>query len=161
MKRIGFVASDGTPTDLYKRFRNPATSGAAVAEAIRSSYKELAAANEYFHRLSDKELQTLILQVSGLDHDNRVANAILATLKTLKAFADFDAGKQVETLLLPPSPTPSPPPERPYVDAPNGAAGLGLNLAYTINLNLPATTDQAVFNAIFKSLRENLLSGNE
>lgn len=30
-------------------------------------------------------------------------------------------------------------------------------LSYTINLNLPATTEIEVFNAIFKSLRENLL----
>ena len=32
---------------------------------------------------------------------------------------------------------------------------IGLN--YTINLNLPATNDVEVFNAIFKSLKENLL----
>jgi len=32
-----------------------------------------------------------------------------------------------------------------------------IGLSYTINLNLPATTDIDVFNAIFKSLRENLL----
>ena len=32
-----------------------------------------------------------------------------------------------------------------------------LNLSYTINLVLPKTDDIAVFNSIFKSLRENLL----
>jgi hypothetical protein len=32
-----------------------------------------------------------------------------------------------------------------------------LRLSYTINLNLPATTEVEVFNSIFKSLRENLL----
>ena len=32
-----------------------------------------------------------------------------------------------------------------------------LNLAYTINLVLPKSDDIAVFNAIFKSLREHLL----
>jgi hypothetical protein len=30
-------------------------------------------------------------------------------------------------------------------------------VGYTINLNLPETTDPEVFNAIFKSLKENLL----
>jgi hypothetical protein len=30
-------------------------------------------------------------------------------------------------------------------------------ISYTINLNLPATTDVEVFNAIFKSLKENIL----
>lgn len=33
----------------------------------------------------------------------------------------------------------------------------GLNPGYTINLHLPATSDIAVYNAIFKSLREHLL----
>lgn len=40
LKRIGFVGSDGAPTDLYRRFRNPATGGAAVADAIRLGYKD-------------------------------------------------------------------------------------------------------------------------
>lgn len=34
----------------------------------------------------------------------------------------------------------------------------GMNLSYTINLNLPASKDIEVFNAIFKSLKENLLN---
>ena len=32
-----------------------------------------------------------------------------------------------------------------------------LKVGYTINLNLPETSDPEVFNAIFKSLRDNLL----
>ena len=32
-----------------------------------------------------------------------------------------------------------------------------IRLGYTINLNLPQTSDIAVFNAIFKSLKEHLL----
>lgn len=167
MKRIGFVASDGTPTDLYKRFRNPTVAGSAVADAIRSSYGELASVNEYFFKLADKDLRNLILQVTGLDHDNRVAAAIFATLKALMHYADFDSQNSVQHLSAPstsPSPAPSPresdPVREQFSEVANGS-GVGLNLAYTINLNLPATTDQAVFNAIFKSLREHLLSSNE
>jgi hypothetical protein len=32
-----------------------------------------------------------------------------------------------------------------------------MNLSYTINLNLPPSTDPEVFNAIFRALREHLL----
>ena len=32
-----------------------------------------------------------------------------------------------------------------------------LRVSYTINLNLPETTDPNVFNAIFTALRDNLL----
>ena len=38
LKKIGFVASDGAPTELYKRFRNPSIGGTAVAAAIKIGY---------------------------------------------------------------------------------------------------------------------------
>ncbi|MFN2623743.1 MAG: DUF5343 domain-containing protein, partial [Chthoniobacterales bacterium] len=41
LKKIGFVNSDGTPSDLYKRFRNPSESGPAVAAAIKHGYRSL------------------------------------------------------------------------------------------------------------------------
>lgn len=161
LKRIGFVASDGVPTDLYKKFRNPATGGAAVADAIRLGYKDLMQANEYFYQLSDKELLALIVQVTGVESDNRVATLTLSCLKTLKAFANFDANPSADEVT-----------EQPYQQERNqkltalalpqaSNEPLGLNLSYTINLNLPATADQAVFNAIFRSLKEHLLAGNE
>jgi hypothetical protein len=154
LKKIGFVASDGTPTDLYKRFRNQSTAGPAVADAIRIGYKTLAEANEYFYDLSDKDLLALIVQVTGAEADSAVAKQTLATLRNLKSYADFETKANAET---PAAPSPN--------DATRHAAPQreverrgGLNLSYTINLNLPATTDQAVFNAIFRSLREHLLS---
>jgi Family of unknown function (DUF5343) len=33
-KKIGFVNSDGTPTELYKNFRNPTTGASAMALAV-------------------------------------------------------------------------------------------------------------------------------
>lgn len=157
LKKIGFVGSDGAPTDIYKRFRNHATAGAAVADAIKIGYKELAKSNEYFYELSDKDLLALIVQVTGVEAGNKVASLTLSTFKGLKAFADFDqkatpAPSQVDV----PAPEPSGQPTSLHGNS--VAIGSGLNLTYTINLNLPATTDQAVFNAIFRSLKEHLLT---
>jgi hypothetical protein len=159
MKRLGLVASDATPTELYKRFRNPQNGGVALGEAIKQSYKELSAANEYFYRLPDKDLQALILQVTGLNSDNRVAQAILGTLKAMKPFAVFEPSSEIQTVSETSSAQIPERDPRPFADVSAGnGGGVGLNLSYTINLNLPATADQAVFNAIFKSLREHLLS---
>jgi hypothetical protein len=161
LKRIGFVGSDGAPTDLYRRFRNPAAGGAAVADAIRLGYKDLLQANEYFYRLSDKDLLALIVQVTGVEANNRAAQLTLSAIKALKAFASFDSveppGESAEQ-----PPTVDPRPRALELQAHQARNGqVGLNLSYTINLNLPATADQAVFNAIFRSLREHLLSSNE
>ncbi|QRR36004.1 DUF5343 domain-containing protein [Hydrogenophaga sp. YM1] len=160
LKKIGFVASDGAPTDLYKRFRNPATGGAAVADAIKTGYRELLQANEYFYRLSDKDLKALIVQVAGLAADDRVLVLTFSTLVTLRSFANFDTPSDAQDA-TPVVGNASEAPKSISLLAPPQAGKVGLNLAYTINLNLPATSDQAVFNAIFRSLKEHLLSSDE
>lgn len=162
LKRIGFVGADGAPTDLYRRFRNPATGGAAVADAIRIGYKDLLQANEYFYRLSDKDLLSLIVQVTGVEADNRSAALTLSAIKALKGFANFDHAESNPVQIVDVGRIQDSQERAPHPSAQQPAnSQVGLNLSYTINLNLPATADQAVFNAIFRSLKEHLLSGHE
>lgn len=151
-KKLGLVAESGSPTALYQKFRNSATAGAAIAQAMRIGYKPLYEANEYCHALSDKDLKGLILEVTGLEEKNRVAELVQSTFTRLKKHADFEADLDAAT-----------------DDTPNSSRGdqgsdvgssskLGaLRIGYTINLNLPATTNIEVFDAIFRSLRRNLL----
>jgi hypothetical protein len=149
-KRIGLLASDGVPTDLYRRFRNPSQSGAAMAQAIKTGYSTLYERNEYAHDLDRKGLMGLVTEVTGLSKNHGTLNAIVRSFEALKAFAKFD-GTTVPEL----------PKERPSESHDSSHAGnfkeaeVGLNLSYTIYLNLPKTDDIAVFNAIFKSLKDN------
>ncbi len=143
------------PTDLYKRFRNSAQSGAAAAEALRIGYKPLYEINEYVHSAKDAELKGLIVQVTGFEEDSQTVKVIMGSFKALKSFADFSAGAEVDAKA-----TPETPPADPDDDVAGNASDAlpsQINLGYTINLHLPATSDVAVFNAIFKSLREHLL----
>ena len=149
LKRTGFLASDGTPTDLYRRFRNPSQAGAAAAEALRQGYHALFEVNEYAHELNDRELRGLIVQVTGQEGESGTTRAMLGSFRALRQFADFDAA--------PVEPSPAEPLEDVRPQIPSGGAPADIRLGYTINLNLPATSDIAVFNAIFKSLREHLL----
>jgi hypothetical protein len=154
LKKIGFANADGTPSEIYKRFRNSATSGAAVAQAIRYGYAPLYNRNEYAHQLSDAELVGLIVEETGQADDASSVTLTQSAIKHLKKFADFTAAGNEK-------PEPITNPEKLPVavkqDVSAAAASVGMNLSYTINLNLPATNDIAVFNAIFKSLKENLL----
>lgn len=157
LKRAGFLTSDGTPTDLYKQFRNPSLRGAAAAQGLRNAYSHLYVANEYVHHANDKDLKGLIIQVTGLEEDSKLIPAMVASFKTLKDYADFDA--EIGDYLGQPEGEEgkgNDSGERRAERLPLAGDG-GLRLGYTINLNLPATTDISVFNAIFKSLREHLL----
>ena len=157
LKKIGFANTDGTPTDLYTKFRNPSTSGAAVARAIRTAYAPLYKHNEYMHELSENELVGLIMEETGKAHDEAAVGLIASAIGALKKYADFSGTSQ-----NPPDPHQSelvsvPSSHNFKQTEPPSTSGIGFNLGYTINLNLPATSDIAVFNAIFKSLKENLL----
>lgn len=150
-KKLGLVGGDGSPTALYRQLRNPSTSGAALAVALRNGFRPLYEVNEYCHDLSDKDLKGLVLQVTGLEAGNRVAQLIQATFARIKKHADFegsldsaDEGDEEQD-------------NGESDDSSKERGGLKLNVGYTINLNLPASPNIEVFNAIFKALRENLL----
>lgn len=154
LKRAGFLNSDGSPSDLYRRFKNSSAAPAAAAEAMRKAYAALYEVNEYAHELSDDRLKGLILQVTGLESDSSLIRAMVGSFKALKAFADFDAPTTTATAHVEDRHE-----EIRAEPAPAGTTGSArtIRLGYNINLNLPATSDIAVFNAIFKSLREHLL----
>jgi len=151
LKKIGFVNSDGSPSEIYKKFRNKTTAGAAIAEALKQAYAPLYKRNEYMHQLSDVDLRGLIIQETGQGDKSTVPDLILSSIKALKKYADFNKNKSDKSEKSDAAVV-----ENKQVQKTVGQLGIGLS--YTINLNLPATTDIAVFNAIFKSLKENLLS---
>lgn len=152
-KKLSFLNSDGTPTDLYGKFRNDATSGAAMAQALRTGFRELFERNEYASNLNHEEFRGLVVEITGLDSKNRIVLLICQTFETLKTIADFETKISSEPADMPAKDQLQPTPE----DARPAQTDLALNISYMINLVLPKTDDAAVFNAIFRSLRDNLL----
>ena len=174
LRKIGFVNADGSPSPLYKQFRNAEHSGTAAAAALKIGYAALYVRNEYMHQLSDDKLRGLIIEETGSAEDAAPVNMILSCIKTLKKHAKWSAATE-NTVVADADSLQSLKLLAKDVDKAAGLANgnsngadssgqskdtaVGLNLSYTINLNLPATSDIAVFNAIFKSLKENLLKG--
>lgn len=151
-KKLGLLGSDGAPTELYRQFRNTNQniSKAAMARAIKTAYADVYQRNEYAHSLTRSDFEGLIVEMTGLEKGNATVRAIVGTFEALKAFADFKTVTAVEA--------PSAPDVK-LVEEPDRSVGpdFKLGLSYTINLVLPKTDDVSVFNAIFRSLRENLL----
>ncbi|MBX8469725.1 DUF5343 domain-containing protein [Pseudomonas sp. RIT778] len=151
-KKLGLLGSDGTPTDLYRQFRNTnaATSKAAMAKAIKNAYSDVYARNEYAHSLSRADFEGLVVEMTGLEKGNGTVKAIVSTFEALKAFAEFKAVDAEEPIISIEKKISESSSNEEYPD-------VRLGLSYTINLVLPKTDDVSVFNAIFRSLRENLL----
>ena len=90
------------------------------------------------------------MQATGMDEGASTIRSIIGSFKALRAFADFDLADQEDEA--------GGGPDHGDGKLLDDAGGLpaGLNLGYTINIHLPATPEIAVYNAIFKSLREHL-----
>lgn len=163
LKKIGFVSSDGTPTEIYKDFRIDSTRGPAVAKAIIEGYALLGEMNEYFYDLSDKDLRDLVVRATGANSDSSTVSAIANTIKALKEYAAFDSeviesskDEVFKTQVVDNTELQSESIEKQRLTKSPKMSFDNLKLGYTINLNLPATSDMSVYNAIFKSLKDNL-----
>lgn len=154
LKRLGFIQSDGTPTDIYTRFRNVDSSGAAMAEAMRHGYVDIFKKNEFAHALPDEKLKNLVVEVTGKEPGDGTVTAIVGSFKACKLLADFDVAEAKSKENVTPLDT-----SKSLVrheTKPKSASDL--RLSYTINVNLPETTDVNVYNAIFSAIRANLLT---
>lgn len=160
LKRIGFLSSDGTPTEIYKRFRNPniKVSGSAMAEAIKIGYADLYNRNEYWHTLNKNEFKNFIVEVLELDAKNPIVNFMSSTVDALKTYANFDSSIIESAAETEDNSSDDEVQENKKTPKTHTIEHSGLNLSYTINLNLPETSDIKVFDAIFKSLRDNILN---
>ena len=146
LKRLGFINDANVPTQAYREYHDEKKSKIIMAQQVRSTYDDLFAANEYANKLSKEDVISKLNTVLGTPTDDTVTPRIAATFKALCDLSDFE-GKVTPKL-------------KEKVEKTTGSLEYSfpkLGISYTINLNLPATTDIEVFNAIFKALKENLL----
>jgi hypothetical protein len=149
LKKLGFIDQANVPTKVYLDYRDEGKSEMIMAQQIKSTYSQLYSAHTYAHKLTKEQILSKLSSVLGTSKDDKTIPKVAATFLELCKLANFEGEIQTPTLeqketitngepVLPLSPT-------------------KIGISYTINLNLPATTDIEVFNAIFKSLKENLL----
>lgn len=159
LKRVGFIGSDNVPTQSYKDFREESRSGSVMAERLRDAYKPLFAANEYAHKLEKKELQSKLKSLLGAAEDDANIPFVAGTFLELSKLANWSGGAAKPKKQEAAGESGAEAKEESQQDEARRESqdDATFRIGYTINLNLPATTEIEVFNAIFKSLRDNLL----
>lgn len=158
MKKLGFLDPTNQPTQAYKDYRDDNLSKQIMATQVKSAYEDLFKASEFANKLTKEQLISKLKTLLGVGDDDITLPKVAGTFTELVKLSDFEgkhkpAHKKPET---PPEEKPQNPIQNPLQHIPNGDE-VKFGISYTINLNLPATTEIEVFNAIFKSLKENLL----
>ena len=149
MKSLGFLASDGTPTQRYHDYRNHSLSKQKMGEALKEAYSDIFLIKEK-PATGDRDLILGKFKSYHNASDN-VAKLHANTFYALLDLASFEIKQQkqlkteaeIESINLPE--------QEPIVKA------TSLGLHYNIQIHLPATKDVEVYNAIFKSLKDHLI----
>lgn len=162
LKNLGFLSDNGEPTQIYRDFRSDSTRSIAVLKSLKIGYAELFKQNEYIYKEADAKITEVIIATLQCDKSDLRIQKILKCFNGVKAFADFDQIIE-DTTVQPESQSLTQFANKTSaenLDERLCGQDIGLNLAYTVNLNLPESTNPEVFNAIFKSLKENLLKND-
>jgi len=154
-KRLGFITEEGAPTEYYDRLRDGTDWQYVLGERVSDLYKEIFNINTEIYKASDDEIKGAISRTTGKD-DTSVSR-YLATFKTLASLAKFGASPKLSKPKTSEKEEEPAPIQKPKFSDETTIQGNGLSFQHNIEIHLPATTDISVYNAIFKSLRENLL----
>jgi hypothetical protein len=146
LKALGFLGSDSTPTTRYNQFRAETGKSRALADGLQEGWSELFLADQKAHEKSVSDLSGMFKSVTG--KGDSAAEKMATTFKRLTEKADWSA-----PLAVPSEPEPTAHEER---DS-SGLRRRDLTLNQDVHIHLPPTSDVAVYTAIFRALREELL----
>ena len=153
LKALGFVDTSGVPTELWQRYRNKADARGIIAQAIRAAYADLFATYSDANRKDDEALRNFFSSKTSVA--DKTVGYMVKTFSSLCELGDFEAAPPAidPALLGPASATPGA--AATTIAAASTTKGTTINV--NIQLTLPETTDAAVYDTIFASLKKHLL----
>lgn len=160
LEQMHFVDSNRVPTELWRKYRG-ANHQTVLAEAIRKGYSELYGVYPKAHELQEPDLRNFFSTrtTSGA----RVVAGMVGTFKALVAHADFSALQEEGGIGQ----------ERPHTgdvsaadqgvmslhrDTAQNAGDNSLSVAINIQLTLPESKDDEVYDKFFAALKRHLMS---
>lgn len=162
LKKLDFLDQSSVPTEIYKNYREDSVSMSLLGEKVKEAYSDLYRASEYAHKLDKDELTSKLKTLLGVGNDDKYLPYVVGTFMELVKLSEFDgkktskpahhSKKAEEVITTPKVPESNVKPEEEHISIKRK-----FGISYTINLNLPATTEIEVYNSIFKALKDNLL----
>ena len=164
LKELGFLNTDAVPQQRYFEFLDRSRSRQVLADGIREAYADLFAVNKKANELRVADVKNKLRTLYAGKKTDLVVSNIAKTFAAICEYADFSNSMTTEkTAATSDDVKPKDDVAKPAETAPptqgirtvEGALRLDA-LQYHINIVLPESRDQSVYDAIFRSLREHL-----
>jgi len=146
-KSLGFVDTVGKPTTKWRDFKDKTKAPKVMADAVKTAYADLYSTYPDADKKDDDTLQNYFARTSGVA--DSVARLMVRTFKNLCELADFEAVAEEEHVT-----TPTAPAGEKVGEIPLGEKPVTLNI--NIQLQLPATEDVTIYEALFSALKKHL-----
>ena len=161
LKDLGFLDADGIPTDRYFEFLDRSRSERVVAEGIREAYADLFAVNTRADELPVTDVKNKLRTLYKGAKSDTVIDRVSSTFVALCEYADFTGSVRSDKDRTEVGEAHDTGDDRERTQTTVNPAGAGGSLTlgalqYHINIVRPESRDQAVHDAIFKSLRDHL-----
>ncbi|PNW25767.1 DUF5343 domain-containing protein [Formosa algae] len=156
MKSLGFLSSDGSPTQRYHEYRNHSKSREIMGQAIKEAYSDI-----FLIKSNPTDKDKDLVQGKFKSYHNASDNVAKLHTNTFYALLDIaDLNHNVKPKVVveqkekQSTQTENKPQDTPL---PKTLSASKVGLHYNIQIHLPATKDVEVYNAIFKSLKDHLI----
>lgn len=159
LKDLGFLEESGAPTSRYYRFLDQSHSGTVLAEGVRDAWSDLFAININAHQLSKEEFIGKLKTLSQGQLTDRVLDCHYLTFTALVKSGDFTSHVKAPAQAAEESKpsSKSEPPSDPKPESIAVSGGKIQGLVYNIQIVMPESRDPAVYDVLFRSLKEHLL----
>ena len=158
LKALGFIDESGVPRPRYFEYLDDESQKRVLADGIREAYADIFKVNNKANEMDVAWVKNKLRTLTQGTKSDAVLPKMATTFVALCEQADFAATSAAPKLQAVQPTPPESAPGKTEVEA--GGAKVhkhGLGLSYNINIELPAVRDQAVYDAIFKALKDHLL----
>lgn len=158
-KALGLIDDAGIPTQRYYQFIDQTQTAKVLAQGIEEAYGDLFNLNKKAQDLSNDEIKNKLKTLTLGQKTDKVLGLMANTFKALCSQAEWNKkNKPVETHKIDDNAERAKIENKAIIDTVNSNQTPNkMNLHYNIQIHLPETTNLAVYDAIFQSLKKHLM----
>lgn len=152
LRILGFIDENSVPTQRYFDFLDQTQSKRILSEAIKEAYADLFAINKKAYEMTTEEVKNKMRTLTQGQKSENIVGLMANTFRALSDYADWTEPKTIikeKAIVQDETKDIKLEEKKQLFEEPQ--------FHYNIQIHLPETRDSAVYDAIFKSLREHLL----
>ena len=155
LKGLNFIDEAGAPKQRYYEYLDETQYKVILGQAIQDAYADLFKVNSKANELAQTEVKNKLKTLTQGSKGEAVLAKMAMTFTTLCKHATFGAAPVVKK--TPDEQAETKEEGKKQADDADEKKHRPMNLSYVSNIELPASRDPAVYEALFRALKEHIL----